>query len=75
VDGVFSLLEGTNADSFGEFKASRLTNIASVIRSAAGLDEETRDHIIYALGLLAKSAKENMGDFLPRFPIKTGDKS
>ena len=75
VDGVFSLLESTNAESFEEFKASRLANIASVIRSAAGLDEETRDHIIYALGLLARSAKDNFGDFLPKLPIRPNEKS
>ena len=75
VDGVFLLLEQSNAESFNEFRASKLTNIVSVIRSAAGLDEETRSHLVHALGLLAKSAKENVGDFLPKFPPKFSEKS
>ena len=75
VDGVFYLLEQSEAQSFSEFKSSRFSNIISVIRSAAGLDEETRGHLIYAIGLLAKSAKENVGDFLPKFPSKFSEKA
>ena len=70
VDGVFYLLSQTNASTFNELNASRMANIALVIKSAAGLDEETRGHILYALGRLIQATRGNLGAFLPRFAAK-----
>ena len=74
IDGIFYLLDQTNAENFNTFNASRLSNWATIVRSAAGLDEETRSHILFALGRLVQSAKGNLGEFLPRFPAKREEK-
>ena len=75
IDGIFSVLERSGAESFNDFKSAKLANALAVIRSAAGLDEETRSHLNHALGLLAKSAKGNVTEYLPKIPQKWNEKS
>ena len=65
VDGIFTILENTNLKGFNDLSAAKLASIKALIGSAAGLDEETRAQILYALGLLLRSARESLVEILP----------
>ncbi|MGI6028978.1 MAG: Mbeg1-like protein [Candidatus Heteroscillospira sp.] len=70
IDGIFSLLDQTGAPTFNELNENLAGSLLAIAKSAAGMDEETRSNILFGLGRLIRSAKENFGGMLPKFPVK-----
>ena len=66
VDSLFEVLEQTHVTSVKELiYTSWLRNARAILKSLRGLDDEMRQNISDTLGLLVKSARENLSIDLP----------
>ncbi|MGE4352521.1 MAG: DUF2974 domain-containing protein [Oscillospiraceae bacterium] len=66
VDGLFSLLRDTNAETLQDLTENFFVSAKTIIKTLGGMDEETRSSVQYALGLLLRSAKENISEVWPK---------
>ena len=75
IDGMFSLLKDTNAETVQDLKGNFFISARSIVKTAGDMDEESRSRMLYAIGLLLRSAKENFSEVWPKLPKRKEDNS
>lgn len=66
VDGLFSILEETNATTVRELSSNWHKNARVVLKSIRNLDDDMRQNLAQTLGLLGKAAKQAVQLTMPR---------
>ena len=65
IDTVYHMLCETNAETLHELKENRFSRALALLRSAKGLDEDTRKLLVHAAGVFFRSAARFRGRILP----------
>ncbi len=48
----------------GELSADKFGSARAILRSVAGMDAETKEQVLFAVGVLFRAAMENLGEML-----------
>ena len=60
IDTVYHMLCETNAETLHELKENRFSRALALLRSAKGLDEDTRKLLVHAAGVFFRSAGRSL---------------
>ena len=60
VDAIYEVMRQTNAHTLHQMNENWLASAASILKSAKNMDEETRQAVTHAAGLLLSSAKDGL---------------
>ena len=66
VSTVFSMIEDTGAETFGELSDSLFKNAEIIIKGLVNLPKEKRDELMSALGSLVQISSKNIFDKIPK---------
>ena len=66
VSTVFSMIEDTGAETFGELSDSLFKNAEVIIKGLVNLPKEKRDELMSALGSLVQISSKNIFDKIPK---------
>lgn len=64
VDAVYDLFRQTGVETVGELSADKFGSARAILRSVAGMDAETKEQVLFAVGVLFRAAMENLGEML-----------
>ena len=60
VDAIYEVMRQTNAKTLRQMNENWFASAVSMLRSAKNMDEDTRQAVTHALGLLVASAKDGL---------------